>query len=95
MEVAIRKTKRASAGPATGLPTHSNLSSSANGLGASYTGLSSSSTRKSFGSSQQRLSTLSMYNDAPQEEITLDQFERSGVDRLQGQSSTLTKQTTM
>ena len=84
MEVAIRKTKRVSAGPSTGLPTHSNQGSSSAGIGASYTGLSSSSTRKSFGSSQQRLSTLSFYNDPPQEEITLDQFERSGVDRLQG-----------
>jgi len=41
----------------------------------------SSATRRSLGGLLK--ATLSMYNDAPQEEITLDQFERAGVDRLQ------------
>ena len=92
MEVAVRK-KRASTTASTGLPNHSSASSSTVGNGSSNEllsmGLSSSSTRRSFGLNQQRLSALSMYNDAPQEEITLDQFERAGVDRLQGQTHTI------
>ena len=46
----------------------------------------SSSTRRSLGTASvgAKLSPLSMYNEPPQEEITLDQFERAGIDRLQG-----------
>jgi hypothetical protein len=49
---------------------------------SNHAGLSSA-TRRSLGGLSR--ATLSMYNDAPQEEITLDMFERAGVDRLQGQ----------
>jgi len=60
----------------TGTGTGSSSSSS------NHAGLSSA-TRRSLGGLSR--ATLSMYNDAPQEEITLDMFERAGVDRLQGQ----------
>src|SRR5690348_1798466 len=89
MQVSIR-TKRPSTSTTTGLPTHSNIGSSTsaygNLTGPSTHGLSSGATRRSFGaSSEQQLSTLSFYNDAPQDEVTLDQVARGCVDRLQGQ----------
>lgn len=93
MEVSTRK-KRVVPAASTGLGTHTNSIVSEYGSqvrmaasAAATNGLSSGSTRRSYGSSSaaQKESPLSMYNEPPQEEITLDQFERAGVDRLQGQ----------
>lgn len=83
MEVAIRKKRPVSSGT-TGLPSHTNA-----GLASAYgssSGLASSTTRRGL-TGAFRSSTLSFYNDAPQDEITLDQFERAGVDRLQALKS--------
>ena len=92
MEVSSRK-KRPQPTAATGMGTHANSHVSEYGsqvaamqaANGGAMGLSSGTRRSYGGTAAQKMSPLSMYNDPPQEEITLDQFERAGVDRLQGQ----------
>lgn len=83
MEVAIRKKRPILSSTPTGFSNHSNTGSTGSYGGPTSMGLASSSTRRSLGVTNARHTTLSFYNDAPQEEITLDQFERAGIDRLQ------------
>lgn len=75
MEVAVRKNKRQSTGVTTMPNSSTPLPKTVHVYGMT----------RNLGGGKQEKTALSMYADPPQHEITLDQFERSGVDRLQGE----------
>jgi len=84
MEVQTRKKRPLStAGGGLSHGVHNDGFGSSSSSSAALLGLASTSARSLNGGSGKLGSTLSMYDVPPQSEITLDQFERAGIDRLQ------------
>jgi hypothetical protein len=91
--VSLNRNRKRQSAPGTSSYAGGSTSSTLGvGVGSEFLGLSGASIRRRVGSlaQHQRASTLSMYNDAPQEEITLDEFETAGIDRLQGNKNRTT-----